>query len=131
MSALNSAVGSYSTLSLNISGAFSFLALHANPLRFAHRVLGANLLSRADFSRYANRPSAVFSQAIVIPIIFTSTAMMGIVIASGGYKVCRKFRRRLSKALRERCWILADSPSRPLQIHNLAAIQFDPMRLMK
>lgn len=75
MSAVNSAVGSYSTLSLNIS----------------------------DFSRYSKTgPRGIFCQVLIIPFIFTMTAFMGIVIASGGYKV-----------------------------HNLAKIQFDPTRLMK
>ncbi|GAA6038446.1 hypothetical protein JCM8097_007655 [Rhodosporidiobolus ruineniae] len=73
MSAVNSAVGSYSTLSLNIG----------------------------DFTRYARRPRDQMAQVLVIPICFISTAMMGIVIASGGYKV-----------------------------HNLQKIQFDPTRLI-
>ncbi|GAA5935072.1 hypothetical protein JCM3775_004693 [Rhodotorula graminis] len=73
MAALNSAVGSYSTLSLNIG----------------------------DFTRYAKRPRDQFAQVLVIPICFTATALMGVAIASGGYKV-----------------------------HGLAKIQFDPTRLM-
>ncbi|GAA5859449.1 hypothetical protein JCM8547_006829 [Rhodosporidiobolus lusitaniae] len=59
MQATNSAVGSYSTLSLNIG----------------------------DFTRYAKRPRDQMAQVLVIPICFISTAMMGIVIASGAYKV--------------------------------------------
>jgi len=73
MAALNSAVGSYSTLSLNIG----------------------------DFTRYAKRPRDQFAQVLVIPVCFTATALMGVAIASGGYKV-----------------------------HGLAKIQFDPTRLM-
>ncbi|BGP42049.1 hypothetical protein JCM10449v2_006051 [Rhodotorula kratochvilovae] len=73
MAALISAVGSYSTLSLNIG----------------------------DFTRYAKRPRDQFAQVLVIPTCFTATALMGVAIASGGYKV-----------------------------HNLAKIQFDPTRLM-
>ncbi|GAA6012254.1 hypothetical protein JCM10207_002779 [Rhodosporidiobolus poonsookiae] len=59
MSALNSAVGSYSTLSMNIG----------------------------DFTRYARRPRDTFVQVVVIPFCFVFTAFMGIAIASGGYKV--------------------------------------------
>ncbi|GAA5969614.1 hypothetical protein JCM11641_008178 [Rhodosporidiobolus odoratus] len=72
MASLNSAVGSYSTLSLNIG----------------------------DFTRYGKSPRSQMAQVIVIPVCFVATAMMGIAIASGGYKV-----------------------------HNLAKIQFDPTRL--
>ncbi|GAA5837468.1 hypothetical protein JCM11251_002115 [Rhodosporidiobolus azoricus] len=59
MTALNSAVGSYSTLSINIG----------------------------DFTRYSRSWKAQMVQVIVIPVCFIFTAFMGIAIASGGYKV--------------------------------------------
>ncbi|WVQ80859.1 hypothetical protein IAT38_002966 [Cryptococcus sp. DSM 104549] len=58
-SAFNSAVGLYATLSVNIG----------------------------DFTRYAKTPRAQYWQVVTIPVCFCVTAFMGIVIASGAYKI--------------------------------------------
>lgn len=59
LASVNSAVGSYSTLSVNI----------------------------ADFTRYAKGPRSQYIQIVMIPVFFIVGCMMGIVIASGAQAV--------------------------------------------
>ncbi|KDN51568.1 hypothetical protein RSAG8_00113, partial [Rhizoctonia solani AG-8 WAC10335] len=56
LSAMNSAIGNYATLSVNIP----------------------------DFTRYARSPRDQYIQALVIPVIFTFFAFMGIAVTSAG-----------------------------------------------
>ncbi|KAF8306380.1 cytosine-purine permease [Clavulina sp. PMI_390] len=56
MSALNSALGNYATIAVNIP----------------------------DFTRYARRPADQYVQTMIIPIFFTFTAFIGIVVTSAG-----------------------------------------------